>query len=85
MQASGVHGVELGADELPHVREHHLERRLRAQGGQLPLELDGLPEVVGVEEGEQVAAGQPDAVVAGRPDACRGLPDAADRRPDARG
>ncbi len=60
---------QAGADELAHVAEDQLQLGPRCEGGELALDLVRLPEVVGIEKGDELAAGDSERRVARRPDA----------------
>ncbi len=77
--------AEIGADELAHVAEDQLQPRLRLERCQLQRGLLGLPEVIGVEEGDEVTAGGAQGRVAGGADARLRLVHDLDRGSEATG
>ena len=54
-EAPGVLGVEVRAHEVPHAPEHEVERGVGRERPELKLQLAELPQVVGVEERDEVA------------------------------
>ena len=84
-QRLGLRRAEVGADELAHVAEDELQPRLRLESGELQRGLRRLPEVVGVEEGDELAAGGAQGRVAGGADAGPRLVHDLDRGREAAG
>ena len=64
--------LELGAHELVDSGEHQVQRRIRREERQLLGQLGGRPEIVRIEQGEELPARRFESGVAGGTDAAVG-------------